>query len=228
MLRKRVLKDQDGILKHVPVVDAERVLPTAATITITDRGGNALAAPVDAETADIGDDGVLSYTLDAENTTQAADGYKITWSFTYDSETYSRTEFFDIVKHINDIMITQRDVLAFYPRLRNVDLGEVDWPELIEAVWKRMEMDLRRRGLEMHLLLRNEDFYMAHIYGTLELAVAGLSEKPDDFYAKDRDRFAKLYLEELNYGVKSYDLDEDGNEDEGESDVSIGQTRLVR
>ena len=91
--------------------------------------------------------------------------------------------------------------------------------------------DLRNRGYDVDLFLNFQtQLKELYIYKTIELVCASLMNdgQDHDVYFVNYERFKKLYEVESSTLIADYDADEDGNIDEGEENLNIGQVGFSR
>ncbi len=91
--------------------------------------------------------------------------------------------------------------------------------------------DLRNRGYNVDLFLNFQtQLKELYIYKTIELVCASLMNdgQDQDAYFVNYERFKKSYEVESSTLIADYDADEDGNIDEGEENLNVGQVRFSR
>lgn len=91
--------------------------------------------------------------------------------------------------------------------------------------------DLRNRGYDLDLFLNYEtQLKEMYIYKTIELVCAGLMNDgvDTDVYFVNYERFRELYLTELSSLIADYDANQDGEIDEGEEGLNLGQVFFAR
>lgn len=93
-----------------------KVVPTLATITIYSPGSENKI--IDVAGMDIAVDGLLSYSLTAEDNGVVESNYKVVIAYTYNTVTYYATLFYDVVLSRLLKVITDDDVVIELPQLR--------------------------------------------------------------------------------------------------------------
>ena len=91
--------------------------------------------------------------------------------------------------------------------------------------------DMRNRGYDISLFLNFQtQLKELYIYKTIELVCASLMNdgQDQDVYFVNYERFKKLYEMESSTLIADYDANEDGNIDDGEEDINIGQVGFSR
>jgi hypothetical protein len=97
--------------------DNQKIVPTSATLTVFKPGGS--TELVSAQTMTVGGDGLLSYSLTTTHNDTADENYKAIISYIVSGTTYSATLFYDVVRSKLHKVITDEDIVAELPQLKN-------------------------------------------------------------------------------------------------------------
>lgn len=97
--------------------DNQKVIPTSANITIFQPGTT--TELVAQTTMTVGSDGLLSYSLTAENNETADENYKAVINYLVGSDTFYTTFYYDVVNSKIHIVISDIDVVNEFPQFRN-------------------------------------------------------------------------------------------------------------
>jgi len=225
---QNILKGIGGNITHVPIINGRRVKPTSATVTITTNGGDDLPTPVSAEAATINSEtGVVTYAVTAANAVNQSNNYRARFTVVYDSGSYIRDEFYNVVKAIHYYKLHEESVYSEMPSLRNTDSIQTvdDW--ISHAFSLHLEHDLRARGIQSYQMVRTEDLKQALLFKTIELMAQQMTEEVDDIWDSHRQRYRDSYMTSLR-GVKARDVDETGFLNDSESNINFGRMRVVR
>ncbi|MCK4739885.1 MAG: hypothetical protein KAT46_08040 [Deltaproteobacteria bacterium] len=116
-MKSQFLKNKAESLETYVFENNQKLIPTSALITIYKPGGE---LEFISETAmNIGSDGLLSYDLTAINNEVATADYRAIISYVYSGKTYYLTLFYDVVNSKLLNVITDRDLVAELPQLKD-------------------------------------------------------------------------------------------------------------
>lgn len=116
-MKQQFLKDDAGILKTFIYKDNQIIIPASATITIFKPGSSTKI--VEDQAMDVGSDGLLTFTVVAGNNDIADENYKTVITYTYNAEVKEYLLFYDVVRSILYITITDEDVISELPNIKN-------------------------------------------------------------------------------------------------------------
>lgn len=116
-MKQQFLMDTIESFQAYIYADNQKVIPTSANITIFQPGTTTELVAQTAMT--VGSDGLLSYSLTAENNETADENYKAVIDYLVGSDTFYTTFYYDIVNSKIHIVISDTDIINELPQLRN-------------------------------------------------------------------------------------------------------------
>ena len=116
-MKQIFLKDIADIFKAYVYEDNQKVIPTSALITIFNPGGT--TELVSGAGMGVAADGLLSYTLSADNNDTTDENYRAVISYIVGGTTFSVALFYDVVHSKLHKVITDEDIVNELPQLRD-------------------------------------------------------------------------------------------------------------
>lgn len=116
-MKQQFVKDTAGVFQTYIYENNRKVSPASAAITVYKPGSTDKL--IDGEAMTIGPDGLLSYNLTAGDNADADENYKAVLEYVYGSKTYYLTLFYDVVRTKLSIVITDADLTAELPQLKD-------------------------------------------------------------------------------------------------------------
>lgn len=120
MVKQELLKDRDGVLTFKKFIDNLQIVPTPATITITDAAGDDMPTPIIDAVMSIDSYGTMTYTLVAANTVNLGENFKAVVKYTYGGIEYQEKFLFDIVISVLTSIIVDDDLINEYSKLKQL------------------------------------------------------------------------------------------------------------
>ncbi|MBI5233825.1 MAG: hypothetical protein HY880_05675 [Deltaproteobacteria bacterium] len=153
--RQQFVVDTAGIFKLYIYENNLKLQPTSAMLTVYKPGSTEKL--IDAQTMDVAADGLLSYALSASHNDIAGENYKAVVSYVVGATTYVQTLFYDVVGSRLAIVITDNDLFAELPQLKDsnwrvhgtADSGSTT--TIVDAELKRYPDDYFMGGLAYSL-----------------------------------------------------------------------------
>ncbi len=150
-MKQQQLAGIAGIFKSYIYEDNKKIVPSSATLTVYEPGGDVNL--VDNASMTVDSDGLLSYTLTASDNATADINYKVVITYVYASETLYATLFYDVVKSRLLKVVVDDDVVAELPQLKDngwrvrgtVESGSAT--SIVDSELKRYEDDCFTGGL---------------------------------------------------------------------------------
>lgn len=116
-MKQQFLTDAVGTLKTYIYKDNQLIVPTAAIITIYKPGSS--TELVTAQAMTVAGDGLLSYALTADHNDIVDENYKVVITYTFSSLDNDYFMFYDVVRSLLYITITDDDVINELPTIRD-------------------------------------------------------------------------------------------------------------
>lgn len=150
--------------------DNALVVPTSATYTLVDPTGEKI---VDAETASVAVDGVISYTHTSSQLSTSrslGEGYIQEWSATIDSVVHTFRRMCSLVLRRLYAVVSDIDLVAVYTDLEELRPSAItSYQKYIDDAWYQIIRKIRQRGSFEYLVLSSESLYEAHRHLALYL-----------------------------------------------------------
>ena len=176
------------------------VIPTAGTYSLISPVGKKI---VDAETADISGDGVVSYThttTELKSSLNLGEGYMQEWSVTIESVVHTFRRMVSLVLRRLYAVVSDIDLIAVYTDLEELRPSSItSYQKYIDDAWFQIMRKIRQRGSFEYLVLSSESLYEAHRHLALYLIFR-------DFHSSlgaSSGRYYDLALEHM----KMYDIE---------------------
>jgi len=118
MTKQEILQNRSEAITFEKYIDNLQIIPTSATVTITDSEGNDLPDPVIDAVCSIDSYGKISYTLSATNTADLGENFTAEFKYIYNTVEYLQRILFNIVINRLNIIITDQDLIDDYSQLR--------------------------------------------------------------------------------------------------------------
>jgi hypothetical protein len=115
-VKQQFIVDIAGTFKAYIYQDNRKVVPTSATLTVTQPGTTTVV--VNAQAMGVASDGLLSYSLTTDNNDTLNENYKAVIAYVLGGETFYETLFYDVVNAILSKVITDDDLFLELPSLR--------------------------------------------------------------------------------------------------------------
>ncbi len=116
-MKQQFLEDIAETFKTYIYKDNRKLVATSATLTVYKPGTSIKL--LDAVSMTVASDGLLSYSLTTTHNDIADENYKAVIAYVSGSDTFYTTLFYDVVKVILHIVITDQDVIDELPQLRD-------------------------------------------------------------------------------------------------------------
>ena len=116
-MKQQFIVEAESTFQTYIYEDNLKIIPTSATITVFNPGGD--TEIVSAQAMTVASDGLLSYTLTADNNETADINYRVKVFYVFESVTFPVSLFYDVVNSILHIVITDDDVGNELPQLRD-------------------------------------------------------------------------------------------------------------
>lgn len=182
--------------------------PDTATITITHRGGGALSTPVSGASMTVSDQ-TISYTMAAGLITSPE--RRLRAVITVENATdgsFQESHFFDAVRFSPRIPATAADVAALMPDFtRFVTNTDPDSQKVLREGWRKVLIDVKRKGAYPQFILDTEDLKEGHILRTRALIYGSNMGDGDGEIADSHEYWLAQYKEWIQ--TLQLDLDED-------------------
>ncbi|MFQ5736613.1 MAG: hypothetical protein ACE5GY_07090 [Thermodesulfobacteriota bacterium] len=150
-MKQQFRKDIVGTFKAYVFENNRKVSPTSATLTVYKPGSTDKL--IDAQAMTVAVDGLLSYSLTAVNNADLGENYQAEVSYVLSGTTYTFTQFYDVVRSVLTKVITDADLEAELPQLKErnwtvrgtADSGSAT--TIVDANLKRHDDDFFTGGL---------------------------------------------------------------------------------
>ena len=116
-MKQQFLIDIAGTFKAYIYDDNRKIVPTSATLTVTQPGTTTVVVATTAMT--VASDGLLSYSLTTSHNDTLNENYKAVIAYIFGSETFYETLFYDVVNSVLHKVITDRDIVSELPQLKD-------------------------------------------------------------------------------------------------------------
>lgn len=116
-MKQQFLKDIAGNFQTVIYEDNQKIVPISATLTVFAPGGS--TEIISAQAMTVGADGLLSYALTTAHNDTYDENYKADITYVVAGETYHTTLYYDVVKSILHVVITDEDIVNELPQLKD-------------------------------------------------------------------------------------------------------------
>ena len=208
-------KSTDTIKRRL-VVNGEAQTITVATAQILSPGGSELRADSGVGISGTGTTQIsLSITWDDDTYTKQA-GYRVVWTFTVGSDTYTRDSYFSIVSRVFESELIDQDIYDEHPLLED-EVSSSGLKVFRNAAWTEILMQIRARFQDIELIggiFNPEVFKRAHLYGTLyrwymqnaHTTVAGSEDWEKMKY------FERQFIEAMDLAFQQIAVDDDDDD----------------
>ncbi len=115
-MRQQFLVDIADTFKTYVFENNRKVVPTSATLTVYEPGGDTVL--IDAAAMTVAADGLLSYSLTTTHNDEADENYKAVVAYVVSGTTYYLTLFYDVVNSKLHKVIVDDDLISELPQLR--------------------------------------------------------------------------------------------------------------
>lgn len=151
MMKQQFLEDTAETFKTYVYENNRKVVPTSATLTVYKPASSEKL--IDGQSMTVASDGLLSYSLTADNNDEVDHNYKAVVSYVVSGTTYNVTLFYDVIKAKMFSVVTDEDVVDELPQLKDkgwkihgtADSGSAS--TIVDAELKRYADDYFTGGL---------------------------------------------------------------------------------
>lgn len=204
-----------------------QIIPSSATITIKDPGGEEKIEDADMS---IDENGTMTYTLDKEYTDTLWEDALIEVEYVYDSSTFRSVFIFDVVLNILKCSVIDADLRKYHPQLEDEiwEDEQSNYDDQIQEAFRLVKRDVKNKGKRPAMIIDGMQIRELIILKTFELVFFDFSKDESDIwfvrYKDVRDRYESA----RDALVIHYDIDESGILEEDERGRSLGQIDLER
>lgn len=205
MVKQELLQNLAGTLTLKKYIDNIQIVPTSATITITDAAGDELPTPVTAAAMSIDSYGTMTYSMITANTGVLGENFKAVVTYVYNGNSYVQDFLFDVVISTLESIITDDDLINDYAKLRQLyynihgeitDVGNIN--QIIDKKTFNDQLNYYVGGNVVILSGSNQDFISDISAFNESTRIITLSSNPPvNFDIGDKFAIEKSYKNEI-------------------------------
>lgn len=203
-----------------------QVVPASASLSFFDSDGNAV---ISAQAMTIDAAGTATYTIPADDLNALMENARIEILYVVNGVSIYHKDFVDVVRSKLTPVVTDDDLRAFYPDIRDEIFDEqANYAPQIDAAFQLIKRDIKNKGRRPSMLFDADQIREMLIYRTFDLIFRAFAKQPDDIWYIRAEQAKSMYEALLSAMLIVYDADEDGIITEDEKKVQLDRMIFVR
>ena len=203
-----------------------QLIPTAATITITDPDGTEQVADA---AMSISQAGTMTYSLAAKYTSELWEDVVIAVKYTVSTVAYKATFFFDVVLNALECSVIDDDLKAYLPALASENWStQTTFDAQIQEAFRIIKRELKNRGRRPALVFDGTQVRECIVYKALEIICHGFARATDDIWWSRHETYRTAYERATSNLSLKYDEDESATVSADERADTFRQPTVTR